>query len=146
MCCSGEITSCNCAPCIWFNRWANPAYWPSSVGVPHGGHDRSVPCVWHEPVHEHRHFHQLLHQQLYPWDWTWVTAPPAAACLIQNKLHWILVTVFHPLVFIRISDVSSCSLFLCCTVSPFFQRVQCFLFLDNLLQNCSKNTYLPQMC
>ena len=95
MCCSGEITNCNCAPSIWFNRWANPAHWPSRVGVPHSGHDRGIPCVRHEPVHEHRHFHQLLHQQLYPWDWTWVTAPPAAAWLIQNQLRWILVTVFH---------------------------------------------------
>lgn len=63
-------------PPILLSRWAYPAYRPSSVGFPHGSHDRRLPPIWHEPVYEHRHLHQLLHQQLYPRDRTWVTSPP----------------------------------------------------------------------
>lgn len=75
---SENTKSClfDCRPCIYFNRRTNPTHWPSCVGVPHGGHDRSVPSVWHEPFHEHRHLHQLLYQQLHPRDWTWVPPHP----------------------------------------------------------------------
>lgn len=69
-----NLTGSDLTPCIRFHRWTNPTHRPSCLGVPHGGHDRGVPSVWHEPFHEHRHLHQLLYQQLHPRDWTW--APP----------------------------------------------------------------------
>lgn len=75
-------------------RWANPAYWPSCVGVPHSGHDWGIPAIRHEPFHEHCHLHQFLHQQFYPRDRAWVTSPPhlpVVACYLgtlnQNNCH-----------------------------------------------------------
>lgn len=115
MCCSvlSKITNSNCFSYISFNRRANPTHWPSCVGVPHGGDDWGIPSIWHESFYEHRHLHQLLHQQFHPWDWKWVTSPPAAACcgLLSSDLSdskWFQVTLRHCFQFTFI--LSPCSL------------------------------------
>lgn len=88
-----NFTYTNLLLCFWLCRWANPTHRSSCVGVTYCGYDGGIPCIWHEPFHEHSNLHQLLHQQLYPWDWTWVLSHPAAALhglLSKSEVSFIL--------------------------------------------------------